>query len=111
AVRIHSPMAPNTTETLHLLVVSKEPGVLRLLWSFAESNSWQLETVANGWDAMERVQSEAAPHHLLVLDLPRGDADSLHLLPWLHRLRPGLPVIVLCHPEDATRQKEATRLG
>jgi two-component system, NtrC family, response regulator AtoC len=104
-------MAPHTTETLHLLVVSKEPGALRLLWSLAESNSWHLETAANGWDAMERVQSEVTPHHLLVLDLPRGDADSLHLLPCLHRLRPGLPAIVLCHPEDAIRHKEATRLG
>jgi len=103
-------MAPNTTEALRLLVVSRESSVLRLLWSIAESNSWHLETAANGWDAMERVQSDVAPH-LLLLDLPRGDADSMHLLPWLRRLRPDLPVVVLCYPEDAGRQKEATRLG
>jgi two-component system, NtrC family, response regulator AtoC len=103
-------MAPNTIETLRLLVVSRESAVLRLLWSMADSNSWHLETAANGWDAMERVQSDVAPH-LLLLDLPRGDADSLHLLPWLRRFRPDLPVVVLCYPEDAGRQKEATRLG
>jgi DNA-binding NtrC family response regulator len=103
-------MMPNPTETLRLLVVSREPAVLRLLWSIAESNSWRLETAANGWDAMERVQSDVAPH-LLLLDIPRGDGDSLHLLPWLRRLRPDLPVAVLCYSEDAGRQKEATRLG
>ncbi len=103
-------MSPHTTETVRLLAVSRDSAVLRLLWSIADSNSWHLETAANGWDAMERVQSDAAPS-LLFLDLPRGDADTLHLLPWLRRLRPDLSVIVLCHLEDAGREKEAIRLG
>ena len=49
--------------------------------------------------------------HLLLLDLPRGDSDTLHILRWLRRLRPDLPVIVMCFPEDAERRREATRLG
>jgi two-component system response regulator AtoC len=97
-------------ETLRLLVISREPAVLRLLWSIAESDSWQLETAANGWEAMERVQSGVAPH-MLLMDLARGDADSLQLVPWLRRLCPDLPVIVLCHPEDAGARREASRLG
>jgi len=103
-------MAPNTLENLRLLLVSSEVLVLRLLGSAAQSNSWHLETSASGWDAMERVQSDTAPH-LLLLDLPRGDDDRLHLLPWLRRLRPELPIVVLCDPQDAGRQKEATRMG
>jgi two-component system, NtrC family, response regulator AtoC len=103
-------MAPNTIETLRVLVVSSEPSVLRLLGSTAQSNSWHLETSASGWDAMERVQSGVAPH-LLVLDLPRRDSDGLHLLPWLRRVRPDLPIVVLCDRADGNRQKEATRLG
>ena len=103
-------MAPNTIETLSLLVVSTEPSILRLLGSAARSNSWHLETSSSGWDAMERVHSGAAPH-LLLLDVPRGDGDSLHLLPWLRRLRPELAIVVLCDPEDLDRQKEATCLG
>jgi DNA-binding NtrC family response regulator len=103
-------MAPNTIEAVRLLVVSSEVSVLRLLGSTAQLNSWHLETSSSGWDAMERVQSEAAPH-LLLLDLPRGNADGLHLLPWLRRLRPELPIVVLCDPSDAARQKEATRMG
>jgi DNA-binding NtrC family response regulator len=100
----------NTHETIRLLIVSRDPAVHRQLWSMEESNSWHLETGASCWDAMERVQSGAATH-LLLLDLPRGEADGLHLLRWLRRLRPNLPVIVLCHRDDATKEKEATRLG
>jgi DNA-binding NtrC family response regulator len=103
-------MAPNTIEAVRLLVVSSEVSVLRLLGSTAQLNSWHLETSSSGWDAMERVQSESAPH-LLLLDLPRSNGDGLHLLPWLRRLRPDLPIVVLCDPSDAARQKEATRMG
>jgi DNA-binding NtrC family response regulator len=103
-------MAPNTIETLRVLLVSSEVSVLRLLGSTAQSNSWHLETSASGWDAMERVQSDAAPH-LLLLDLPQENGDGIHLLPWLRRLRPELPIVVLCDRDDTARQKEATRMG
>jgi DNA-binding NtrC family response regulator len=103
-------LTENRIETIRLLVVSREPAVLRLLWSIEESNSWHLETAASGWDAMEQVQSGVEPD-VLLLDIPRGDSDSLHLLRWLRRLRPNLPVIVLCHEQDAASGREATRLG
>lgn len=93
-----------------LLVVSKEPVVVRSLWSMAEANSWQLETVGSGWEALESVQAGITPD-LLLLDLPRGDADSLHILRWLRRLRPNLPILLLCYPDDAGRKNEAIRLG
>lgn len=98
------------TETIRLLIVSRELALLRPLWSIGESNSWHLETASSGWEAMERVQSEVAPD-LLLLDLSRGEGDSLHILRWLRRLRPELPVVVTCHPEDAGKKNEAIRLG
>ena len=103
-------MAENAIETARLLVVSREPAILRPLWSMGEANSWQLETAGSGWEAMERMQSGVTPD-LLLLDLPRNDGDSLHILRWLRRLRPELPIILISHPEDAGRQKEAIRLG
>jgi two-component system, NtrC family, response regulator AtoC len=103
-------LSENLTETVRLLVVSRESAILRPLWAIAESRSWHVESAASAWDAMERVQSGVAPH-LLLLDVPRGDGDSLHILRWLRRLRPDLPVVVLCFPEDAARKAEATRLG
>jgi len=103
-------VAENIIATIRLLVVSREPAILRSLWSIGETNTWHLDTAPSGWDALERVQSGVVPD-LLLLDLPRGDGDSLHILRWLRRLRPELRVLVLCHPEDGGRKKEATRLG
>jgi DNA-binding NtrC family response regulator len=103
-------MGLNTSETFRLLAVSSERSVLRLLDSIAESSDWRLEISASGLDAMEQVQSGTAPH-LVLLDIPRGNGEGLQLLPWLRRLRPELPIVVLCDPEDAAKQKEATRLG
>jgi two-component system, NtrC family, response regulator AtoC len=97
-------------ETLRLLIVSRDSSVLRPFWSVGESNSWQLESTASGWGAMERIQSGIMPD-LLLLDLPRGDTDGLHVLRWLRRLRPELPIILICDPEDKPKLQESVRLG
>jgi DNA-binding NtrC family response regulator len=103
-------VSEHMSETARLLVVSRESAVLPPLCSIAEANSWNVESAASAWDAMERVQSGPAPH-VLVLDVPRGDGDTLHILRWLHRQRPSLPVIVICYGEDREQQNEAMRLG
>lgn len=97
-------------QTTRILVVSREMATLRPLWSVIESNCWLLETMTTGWEALERLQSGVAPH-LLVLDLSRGDTDSLHILRWIHRLRPELPILLLCNPEDAALKNDAIRMG
>lgn len=103
-------MAPNTIETARVLVVSRDSSLLRPLWSLGETNCFFVEAANSAWEAMDRVQSDVAPH-LLLLDVPRGDGDVLHMLRWLRRLRPALPVVAVCHPEDVMKAKEATRLG
>jgi two-component system, NtrC family, response regulator AtoC len=103
-------MAEAPVETARVLVVSRDASLLRPLWSLGESNSWHLETAASGWEAMERVHSDISPH-LLVLDIPRGDGDGLHILRWLRRLHPELPVILTCHAEDPAHSNEAIRIG
>jgi two-component system response regulator AtoC len=103
-------MAENITETPRVLVVSREMELLRSVHILGESNPWHLETLASGWEAIERVQSGVGPD-LLFLDLPPRDSDSLHILRWLRRLRPDLRVVAMCHREDAGMGKEAGRLG
>ena len=103
------PVSPNT-ETMRLLVMSREVVTLRSLWSLTESNAWHLETVNTGWEAMERVQSGLAPH-LLIIDVPRKDGDSLYLVRWVRRFKPDLPIVVLCYLEDADKKNDAIRLG
>jgi len=106
---LHS-VSENQAVVQRLLVVSRESAILGPLWAIAESNRWQLESASNGWGAMERVQSGVTPD-LLILDLPDADKDGLHFLRWLRRLRPELPILVLCDREDSPTQQEAIRLG
>jgi len=100
----------STIGTARLLVVSADPAVLRPLWSIGESNSWKLEIVGNAWQAMDRIQSGATVN-LLLLDMSEGEAEDLHTLRWLRRLRPSLPIIPIGHPNDAGVQEESIRLG
>jgi two-component system response regulator AtoC len=97
-------------ETPRILVVSEEPSVLTLLKAVADANSWRVENAFSRWEALERVQSEDAPG-LVLLDLVQSDADGLHTLHWLRRIRPDLPVIVLSHSENGGQKTEAIRLG
>lgn len=96
--------------TARLLFVSRDVAFIRLIWSIGESSPWQMETVGNVWEAMERVQSGSTPD-LLLLDLPQGDTDGLHIMRWLHRLRPGLPIVLIGHPRDARKREDLIRLG
>lgn len=103
-------MPKTAAASVRLLLVTRESAVLSSLWSVGEARKWHLESATNGWGAMERVQSGVTPD-LLILDLPRADGDGLHFLRWLRRLRPELPILVLCDRDDATTQQEAVRLG
>ena len=103
-------MTENTIKTIRLLAVTRDAAVVRLLGSMEQSNAWHLETASGSWEGMERMQSGIALD-LLVLDIPRKDSDPLHFLRWMSRLKPSVPVVLLCYPEDAERVQEATRLG
>lgn len=93
-----------------MLVVSHDPAVLRPMWRMGESNDWQFENSANAWEAIERMQSGTTPD-LLLLDVPDDDADGLHILRWLRRLRPELPIVLIGHGDDAEKKQEAIRMG
>jgi DNA-binding NtrC family response regulator len=107
---IKSPPLIDDLQAFRLLVVSKESSVIRPLSALAENGRWQVEVASSGWDAMERLESGAAPE-LMLLDLPRGDGDSFPMLRWLRRLSPQLPVIAICDAEDTAVRQEALRLG
>jgi DNA-binding NtrC family response regulator len=103
-------MSEKASEIVQLLVVSREPRALQPLWAVGAGNAWQLESVGNGWEAMERLQSRDLPD-LLLLDLAHGNDDGLHMLRWLHRLRPELPIVLISDSDDPNQKREAIRLG
>ena len=108
-------MTENNIETVRLLVVSREPAAFRLLGPREASRAWHLETVSNGWEAMERMQSGVTSNVLVLdiplLDVPFKDSEPMHFLRWLRSFKPEFPVVLLVCPDDAGRVKEATSLG
>ncbi len=98
------------TEFSKILVVSHNTAVLRPLWSMGESRGWKLEIVDSPWEAVDKVQSGATPD-LLLLDLPNGEAGGLHILRWMRRLRPALPIVLIGHPGVAGAREESMCMG
>lgn len=103
-------MIRNAVETARLVVVSRDSAILRPLWSMGESNCWQLEIASSPWEAMDKVQSGTSLD-LILLDLLHEDGDGSHILRWLRRLRPALPIILIGHPGDVGKKQESLRLG
>jgi two-component system, NtrC family, response regulator AtoC len=93
-----------------MLVVSRESAALGPFWSVSQSNSWQLEIASTGLEALERLQSGIRPD-LIFVDLVPGDADSMHVLGWLRKMRPELKVILLSESADNQQLVEAERFG
>ncbi|MGA8300098.1 MAG: response regulator, partial [Terriglobales bacterium] len=93
-------MTKTAIETVRLLVVGREPTVLGPIWSIGESNSWHLETANSGWEALERLRSGVVPD-LLLLQLSGDDGEGLHILRWLRRVSPHLPIILIFSEDDA----------
>lgn len=103
-------MGNTAIDTVRLMVVSNDHSFLRLLGAAAQSNAWHLETLRTGWDAMERAHSRER-FDLALLEIRRGDDRGLHLLRWLRRLHPDLPIAAICDSDDRENQREATRMG
>jgi two-component system response regulator AtoC len=96
--------------SVRMLLVSRDSSTLRCLSNVGELNSWHLETAHSGLEALERLQATSSPD-LVLLDLVTDDPDSLHTLPWLQRVCPRVPVILLAQSDDHQRMVEALRLG
>jgi two-component system, NtrC family, response regulator AtoC len=103
-------LADNPMESTRILAVSKEEPDLDLHSIHGASHGWRLETARSGWEALERVQSDSSPE-LILLSLSKDDADGLHILRWLRRARPTLPVLLLASSADLNQKLEAIRLG
>lgn len=93
-----------------ILVVSKGASAISSLQAASLANVWHLEEVESGWEALEHVQSGGRPN-LVLLDLEGQDAEGLHTLRWLRRLRPELPILVLAPAHNLGQKTESIRLG
>ncbi|HEY7461650.1 MAG TPA: response regulator [Gemmatimonadota bacterium] len=81
---------------MRILVVEDEPAVLQALTFVLESESFAVDTAANGEEALRRVEGE--PPDLIILDLWMPVMNGWRFLERLRALGPpldALPVIVV----------------
>jgi two-component system, OmpR family, KDP operon response regulator KdpE len=94
---------------LRVLVVDDEPAIRRFLRLSFDAEGYQVEEVADGKAALDKLQ--ASPTDLLVLDLGLPEVDGLEVI---RRLREGgsvIPIIVLSSRTDEKGKVQALDLG
>ena len=84
-------MAAGTPQTL--LIVDDDPAIHRLLRAMLEEEPWQLDSAANGDEALSRLQ--ARNYDLVLTDILMPGMDGLALLARLRELYPDLPVVMM----------------
>ncbi|MBP7691112.1 MAG: response regulator [Anaerolineales bacterium] len=95
----------------HILIADDDASVRRLIELVLRKDGYRLTMAANGWQALELLQTETPD--LLISDLNMPDLDGFQLLTAL-KATPGLarlPVIVVTAAGQPGQEAEALRLG
>ena len=84
--------------------------MLRYLRTILEGDSYCVETVSRGRQAVERIQRDPLPD-LVLLDVLMPEMDGIETLERIRSLRPGLKVVMLSCVSEPRRIVQAIRLG
>ncbi len=84
--------------------------MLRYLRTILEVDSYHVETVSSGRQAVERIQRDPVPD-LVLLDVLMPEMDGIETLERIRSLRPGLKVVMLSCVSEPRRIVQAIRLG
>jgi len=97
------------TRTIRILHVEDNEIVAGMIKETLESEGWQIEACANGWEALERITSDAH-YDLLLLDYDLPGLNGIELLQRARALvhRQEVPVIVL---SGTAVEEEVMRAG
>ncbi len=93
-----------------ILVVDDEPSMLRYLQTLLEVESYTVDAVSSGEEALTKLQ-QAAPDVVLLDVLMPGGMDGLQTLEQMRERYPQLRVIMLSCVSDTRKVVQAIRLG
>ena len=92
-----------------VLIVDDDPDMRRLLADFLRGEGFRVDQAGDGAEALRRVYEE--PFESVVLDKNLPGPSGLEILPLLHALVPGIPVIVITAFGDERTVEEAFARG
>jgi two-component system response regulator AtoC len=93
-----------------ILVVDDEPSIRKYLQTLLEVDGYDVETVAGGKEALEKVGAGLRPH-FIILDVLMPEIDGLETLRQLMQVDRTLNVIMLSCSNEVTTVVEAIRIG
>jgi CheY-like chemotaxis protein len=102
-------VAPNPVKAT-VLVVDDSPEIQRYLRTLLEMDSYCVETVSSGYEALQRLRLGSASQ-VVLLDLQMPGMDGLETLRLLQELRPKPKVIMCSGVDDPEKIRAATSLG
>lgn len=82
-----------TGEDCDILIVDDQPGVRRLLFEAFIDQGFRVETASNGAEAIRK--TIAAAPLLILLDIKMPGMSGLETLEELHRINPGIQVVMM----------------
>ena len=93
-----------------ILVVDDEPSIRKYLQTLLEVDGFDVHSVANGKEALERVGAGERPD-FIILDVLMPELDGIETLRRLMQIDRSLNVIMLSCSNEVTTVVEAIRLG
>jgi two-component system, NtrC family, response regulator AtoC len=93
-----------------ILVVDDEPSIRKYLQTLLEVDGFDVQSVANGKEALERVGAGERPN-FIILDVLMPELDGIETLRRLMQIDRSLNVIMLSCSNEVTTVVEAIRLG
>jgi two-component system, NtrC family, response regulator AtoC len=93
-----------------VLIVDDEPSMLRYLQTVLEGESYEVQAVKSGAEAVFQVRQDPSLD-LVLLDVLMPEIDGLQTLDLLQKARPGIKVIMLSCTTDPRKVVQAIRLG
>jgi two-component system response regulator AtoC len=97
-------------EKARILVVDDEPSMLRYLQTVLEAESYHVQAVRSGIEAVARIRKQPPPD-LVLLDVLMPEVDGLQTLELLQQARPGIKVVMLSCTTEPRKVVQAIRLG
>ena len=92
-----------------ILVVDDEQSMIQFLGIVLRKEGWQVTTVNNGRDALERVKTEA--FDVVISDIKMPGMDGIQLLQGIKKHDPTLPVVLMTAYASQQSAIDAVNLG
>jgi DNA-binding NtrC family response regulator len=103
------PSEVNEMPSEKILVVDDEPSMTQFLGIVLRKEGFQVTTVHNGKDALEKVRAEA--FDVVITDLRMPGMDGIQLLQGIKKVDPALPVILMTAYASQQTAIDAVNLG